>query len=88
MLAFFALVLVALLGLLHITEYRSIIAGKGPILQGRYLLPVIGLLGLAVGLIVARIPVRARPSACAVVLAGLLAWQAISLVSVIRAYYL
>ena len=88
LLAFFALVLVALLGLLHITEYRSIIAGKGPILQGRYLLPVIGLLGLAAGLIAARIPVRARPSACAVALAGLLAWQAISLVSVIRAYYL
>ena len=87
-LAFFALTLLALFGLLHITDYRSIIAGRGSAVQGRYLLPVIGLLGLAVGLIVARIPARARPSACGLVLTALIAWQTISLVSVVRAYYL
>jgi 4-amino-4-deoxy-L-arabinose transferase-like glycosyltransferase len=88
LLAFFALTLVALLGLLHITEYRSIIAAKGPVLQGRYLLPAVGLLGLAVGLIVARMPIRARPSATGLVLVGLFLMQTISLASIIRGYYL
>jgi hypothetical protein len=88
LLGFFVLTLVALLGLLHITDYRSIIAGQGPILQGRYLLPVVGLLGLAVGLIVTRLPVRVRPPAASVILTALLAVQVISLTAVLEAYYL
>ncbi len=88
LLAFFALTLIALVGLLHITEYRALLTGSGQFLQGRYLLPLVGLLGLAVGLIVARIPPRARPSACAVVLTVLLAVQAISLATIVKAYYL
>jgi hypothetical protein len=88
LLGFFALTLVALVGLLHITEYRSIIAGQGPILQGRYLLPVVGLLGLAVGLIVTRLPVPVRPPAASVALTALLALQVISLTAVLEGYYL
>ncbi|MFZ0042166.1 MAG: DUF2142 domain-containing protein [Solirubrobacteraceae bacterium] len=88
LLSFFALTLAALLGLLHITEYRSLIAGQGPILQGRYLLPAIGLVGLAVGLIVSQLPLRARVPACSLVLVALLAVQTISLASVIHAYYI
>ena len=44
-------------------------------LQGRYLLPVVGLLGLAVGLVIARVPARIRPSACALALTALLVMQ-------------
>jgi hypothetical protein len=88
LLGFFALTLVVLLGLLHITEYRSIIAGQGPILQGRYLLPVVGLLGLAVGLIVTRLPVRVRPPAASIALTAILALQVISLTAVLEGYYL
>jgi 4-amino-4-deoxy-L-arabinose transferase-like glycosyltransferase len=88
LLGFFALTLVALLGLLHITEYRVLIAGGGQFLQGRYLLPVVGLLGLAVGLIIDRIPLRLRSSACGLALTGLLALQAISLAAILEAYYL
>ena len=72
---FFALTLVALLGLLHITEYRVLIIGGGQFLQGRYLLPVVGLLGLAVGLIVAAIPRRARAPSARCGSTGLLAFQ-------------
>ena len=86
--AFFGVALIALLGGLHLTEYRSIIAQQGPLLQGRYLLPVVSLLGLSVGLVVSRLPVRARPSACGLVLTGLLVLQTISLASVLGAYYL
>jgi hypothetical protein len=88
LLAFLALALLALLGGLHLTDYRSIIAGQGGILQGRYLLPVVGLLGLAAGLIVARLPLKLAPTACGLVLASLLTLQAISLSSVLQAYYL
>jgi 4-amino-4-deoxy-L-arabinose transferase-like glycosyltransferase len=88
LLAFFALMLIALLGLLHITDYRSIIAGQGPIVQGRYLLPLVGLAGLAVGLIVARLAPRMRPLASGAVLTAMLATQAISLATVVHAYYL
>ena len=88
LLAFFGLALVALLVLLHVTEYRAAIAGSGTFLQGRYLLPVVGLFGLAVGLIIGRIPLRVRTPACGLAVSGLLAMQAISLAAVVQAYYL
>ncbi|MFZ0043718.1 MAG: hypothetical protein WAK93_20585 [Solirubrobacteraceae bacterium] len=88
LLAFLALGLVALLAGLHLTDYRSIIAGKGSILQGRYLLPVLGLLGLAVGLIVSGVPLGGPPTACGLVLGSLLMLQVVSLASVLQAFYL
>jgi 4-amino-4-deoxy-L-arabinose transferase-like glycosyltransferase len=88
LLGFFAATVVALLGLLHITEYRVLIAGQGQFLQGRYLLPIVSLLGVAVGLIIGAIPPRLRSPACGLTLTGLLAFQAISLAVIVRAYYL
>ena len=88
LLAFFAVTLLALLVVLHVTEYRALIAGGGPFLQGRYLLPVVSLLGLAVGLVIARAPIRIRPSACALALTALLVIQVISLSTELHAYYL
>jgi 4-amino-4-deoxy-L-arabinose transferase-like glycosyltransferase len=88
LLAFFGLTALALLVLLHVTGYQALITGSGTFLQGRYLLPAIGLLGLAVGLVVIRLPFRMRAGACAVVLTGLLGWQVISLAAVVQTYYL
>jgi 4-amino-4-deoxy-L-arabinose transferase-like glycosyltransferase len=88
LLGFFALTLLALLVLLHVTDYRTLITGGGQFMQGRYLLPAVSLLGLAVGLVVARVPLRFRPTACALALTALLALQAISLSTIIHAYYL
>lgn len=88
MLGFFALTLLALLVLLHVTEYRTLIIGGGQFLQGRYLLPVVSLLGLAVGLVIVGLPRRIRPTACALALSTLLAVQAISLSTVVHAFYL
>jgi hypothetical protein len=87
-LAFLGLTALALLTLLHVTGYRVYITGLGAFLQGRYLLPAIALLGLTVGLGVARMPARVRPLACGILLTGLLSWQVISLVTVMKAYYL
>jgi hypothetical protein len=79
--------LVALLGFLHINDYRVIAAGQGMLLQGRYLLPVFGLLGLCVGLIVTRVPVQFRAAVCGLTLTGVLGLEAIALVTVLQAYY-
>lgn len=83
----YALVLVGLVGGLHLTEYRSILAGQGPVLQGRYLLPVIGLFGLAVALIVTRVPTRVRGAACGALAAGMLLLQILALATIVQGYY-
>jgi 4-amino-4-deoxy-L-arabinose transferase-like glycosyltransferase len=85
--AFFGLALLGLLFGLHLTDYRSIIAGEGPLLQGRYLLPVVGLFGLGVALTVSRLPQRWRGPACGVVVAGLLLLQVLALATVAQRYY-
>jgi hypothetical protein len=87
LLGFYAAMLVALLGFLHINDYRVIAAGQGMLLQGRYLLPVFGLLGLCVGLIVTRVPVQFRAAVCGLTLTGVLGLEAIALVTVLQAYY-
>lgn len=84
---FFGVALLGLLFGLHLTDYRSIIAGAGPILQGRYLLPGVGLFGLAVALIVSRVPVRLRGAACGMVVAGLLLLQVLALATVAQRFY-
>jgi len=88
LLAFFALAVISLLGLLHITDYRDLNGGGGKFLQGRYLLPLIGLLGLAVALIVTRLPRRFSVGVSSLILFGLLAMQGLALTSVLEAYYL
>jgi 4-amino-4-deoxy-L-arabinose transferase-like glycosyltransferase len=85
--ALFAVALVALLFGLHLTEYRALIAGQGPILQGRYLLPVLGLFGLAVALVVGRLPASWRAPTCGVLIAGMLLLQLVALSTVGARYY-
>ncbi len=86
-LGFFGLALVALIFGLHLTDYRSIIAGEGPILQGRYLLPVIGLFGLIVAIVVDRLPSGWRGIAMGAALGALLVLQVLSLATITKTYY-
>jgi 4-amino-4-deoxy-L-arabinose transferase-like glycosyltransferase len=85
--AFFALGLLAMLVGLHETDYRSIITNNITLLQGRYLLPFAGLFGLAVGLLVSRIPARLRAPACGAVVAAMLLLQILALATVAQRYY-
>jgi 4-amino-4-deoxy-L-arabinose transferase-like glycosyltransferase len=87
LLAYFALTFFALLIGLHVTDYRALIAGQPAVLQGRYLLPVLPLFGLAVALVVTRIPDRWRGEACGAVVAGLLVLQVLALATVAGGYY-
>ncbi len=84
---FFALAFLALVFGLHLTDYRSIIRMQGAILQGRYLLPVLALFGLAVALIVSRVPVRWRGALCGLIVIGMLALQVIAMAAVAGRYY-
>jgi len=88
LLAVYLLAGLSLLVLLHVTEYRQTLGGGGAFLQGRYILPIASLLGLAVGLVISRLPRAARAPVGALVLVGLLAAQAISLATVVHAYYI
>lgn len=85
--AFFAVVSMSLLAGLHLTEYRSVIAGDGPVLQGRYALPLIGLFGLAVALLLTRLPTRWRGPGCACVVAVLMVLQVFALATIAKTYY-
>lgn len=85
--AFFAVALAALLFGLHLTEYRALIGGQGPLLQGRYLLPVLGLFGLAVALVVGRLPPAWRAPTCGMLIAGMLLLQLVALAAVGARYY-
>ena len=87
LLAFFAFCLVALLGLLHVTDYLQIIGTGYTLLQGRYVLPLVALFGLAVGLCITRLPARWRGPGCGAVLAGLLVLQVLALATVGRGFY-
>jgi 4-amino-4-deoxy-L-arabinose transferase-like glycosyltransferase len=86
-LLFLAVALLSLLGLLHISDYRSIIAGDGQLLQGRYLLPVSALLGLALGLLATGLTPRWRGAFCGAVVGGLLVLQVLALGTLTTAYY-
>jgi 4-amino-4-deoxy-L-arabinose transferase-like glycosyltransferase len=88
LLSFFASALLALLVLLHVSEYRVILAGGGQFNQGRYLLPIVGLASLAVAIVVRAVPQRLRAPACGLVLTALLVLQVISLTTIVKAYYL
>jgi 4-amino-4-deoxy-L-arabinose transferase-like glycosyltransferase len=78
---------VSLLGLLHIVEYRSLLAYDGPLLQGRYLLPLIGVGALAVAVALKQLPGALRAGAAGAILSGLVLGQLVALAAVTGAYF-
>ncbi len=87
LMAFFAVATVTLLAGLHVTDYRALIAGQAAVIQGRYLLPLLPLFGVAVAAVVTRVPRSWQGTAAGVILASLLLLQVLALSTVARAYY-
>ena len=87
LLAFFAIALVALLALLHVTDYRSLIDTGTALVQGRYLLPLLPLFGLAAALLIHRLPLNRRGPVGATMIAGLVVLQIVALATVGKAFY-
>jgi hypothetical protein len=86
---FFALAAVALLAVLHVTEYRVVFIthSRADFNQGRYLLPLVSLLGVGVAGALTVLKNRWRLYAISLVLAGLLTLQLLSLVAHARWFY-
>jgi 4-amino-4-deoxy-L-arabinose transferase-like glycosyltransferase len=85
--AFFALVVLALLAGLHWTEFRTLVGGTGPFTQGRYLLPLVSLFGAAVAAAVAVVPERRRVAAAGGVLGFMFAAQVFSFAILTGRFY-
>ncbi|HEX4719757.1 MAG TPA: DUF2142 domain-containing protein [Thermoleophilaceae bacterium] len=77
-----------LLASLHLVAYRAMLSSPGdPIITGRYLLPLIGLLGLAVAIVGSVLPRMARAAYAGVVLAAGVAIQVVSLGLLLERFY-
>ena len=85
--AFFVVVAFALLIGLHWTEYRMIKNGLGPFNVGRYLLPLVGLAGLAVGQALRWLRPAVRPAGAAAALSGLFVLNLFSLGLMLERFY-
>jgi hypothetical protein len=63
-----------MLGLLHLASYRALTGGSDdPLVTGRYLLPLTGLLALGAGTVTAALPRRAGPALGGALMAGMAA---------------
>jgi 4-amino-4-deoxy-L-arabinose transferase-like glycosyltransferase len=85
--AFLALVFVALVGGLHWTDYTQLESGARGFMQTRYLFPIIALFGVAFAGALSLVPVRQRPTAVAVMIAALLVFHLLSLGLVLQRFY-
>ena len=85
-LAFLALTTVALLAGLHWSDYHVLAAGNR-FMQGRYILPLVGLMGCALAAAASLLPVRFRGAAIGATLAGLFVFHLFSLGLVIERFY-
>ena len=87
MVVFFALVAASLLAGLHWTEYRLLVLGGLPFNQGRYLLPLLPLAGLAAAAALTLVRPRARGAVLTAGVAALLALQTLALGTVLAHFY-
>ncbi|HEV7493842.1 hypothetical protein [Baekduia sp.] len=65
---------ICLVFFLHVASYRALVNGsENPLIVGRYLLPMTGIVGIAIAAVVAGLPRRAGAVVAAVVLVGMIA---------------
>ena len=86
-LAFLGLVTVGLLGGLHTTEFRILTDQALPVMQGRYLLPLLPLFGLSAAAALTLVPRGRRPLAAGLLIGGFVALQILSLGIVAERFY-
>jgi 4-amino-4-deoxy-L-arabinose transferase-like glycosyltransferase len=86
-LAFLALVCVTLLAGLHWTEFKMLGSGRGAFNVGRYLLPLVGIAGLAVALSVRAFAPARRPALAGAWLTSLFVLNLFSFGLVIERFY-
>jgi 4-amino-4-deoxy-L-arabinose transferase-like glycosyltransferase len=87
LLGFFGLAAVGLLGGLHWAEYRVLTSQGTNFNQGRYLLPLLPLLGVGAAGALESLPARVRPAGAGLLLGGLFVLQLFSLAIVSTRFY-
>jgi hypothetical protein len=85
--AFFAAVALALLAGLHWIEYRTIDTEGKIFNQGRYLLPLLPLLGAAAAASLTLVPAARRMAATGLLIGGAFVLQAFSLALIVGRFY-
>jgi 4-amino-4-deoxy-L-arabinose transferase-like glycosyltransferase len=85
--AFLASVALITLAALHYTDYTFFIARQGLFMQGRYLLPLAGVVAAVVGWALLAVPGRGRPIAAGAWIGALLVFQIASLGLVLGRWY-
>lgn len=86
-LAFFLLAVLAVLLGLHWADYRSLARAEGQIAQGRYLLPLLPIVGVAVAAALSAVPAPRRAAAAALTIGAMAALQILSLAIVAGRFY-
>jgi Dolichyl-phosphate-mannose-protein mannosyltransferase len=87
-LAFLALTVVALVGFLHVASYVSLLQDPtDPVITGRYLLPGVVVLGMAVAFVAGSLPRRLGACVGALVLSGGVVLQLASLGATVLRFY-
>ena len=86
-LAFLATVMVTLMAGLHWQEYQLKISSGAPFMQGRYVLPLVGIAGLVAAAALRLVPARWRGAVLAVGLGGLFAVQIFALAMTMERFY-
>ena len=87
LLAVFALALASLLLGLHLADYDNLVDEGAPVNQGRYLLPLLPVGGLAAAAALTNLGTRGRAQGAALVLGGMVALQLFSLAAVAGRFY-
>jgi 4-amino-4-deoxy-L-arabinose transferase-like glycosyltransferase len=85
-LAFLAVATLALLAGLHWSDYHVLKAG-GRFMQGRYIFPVVGLMGAALALAVTLVPARLRAGAVGAIVGGLFVFHMLALGLALERFY-
>ncbi len=67
-----AITAVSLIGLLHAASYRALVFSQDPLITGRYLLPIVGVFGLAVAFVITSLRPRTSAVLGTLVLSALL----------------
>jgi 4-amino-4-deoxy-L-arabinose transferase-like glycosyltransferase len=84
--AFLALVTAAVLAGLHWSDYH-VLAAHSRFMQGRYILPLVGLMGCALAAAASLLPARWRAPSVGVALGGLLTFHVLSLGLALERFY-
>jgi 4-amino-4-deoxy-L-arabinose transferase-like glycosyltransferase len=85
--SFLAVACLSLLAGLHWTDYHQLEAGAKGFMQGRYLFPLIGVMGAALAAAVSLVPVRWRGAVAGGTVAGLFAFHLLCVGLVLERFY-